>query len=257
MNILLVEDEPQTARMLQDTILEVKPHAQILAVLDSIEGVVRFFCETKQKPDLIFMDIQLADGLSFDIFSKVDIKSPVIFCTAYDQYSLQAFKANGVDYLLKPVKEEDVAAAFQKLETFGLLNKPEVAVLDLLKKALQAEKPHRKVLLVPYRENLIPLSISNVAIFLVDTEILYAYTFDQQKYPLTKPIAEIENDLDPQQFFRISRQAIVNREAIVEIQPYFGRKVCLKTPVKLPETLVVSRLKVSSFLHWMEEPSST
>lgn len=253
MKILLVEDEPQTAKMLRDIILELKPDYQIIDVLDSVEGVVHFLKETVVLPDLIFMDIQLADGMSFDIFTRVQVKSPVIFCTAYDQYSLQAFKTNGIEYLLKPVKAEDVQAAFNKLDTLTLGFKPEAAILELLRKEVTQKKAYRKSLLIQYRDSFIPLNVSDVAVFFVSNEILYAYTFDQQKYPLFKPISEIEGELNPESFFRINRQSLINRQAVKEIQPYFNRKVSVKTPVKLPETLVVSRLKVPEFLKWMEE----
>lgn len=252
MNILIVEDEPQTANVLRDIILELQPQSQIVDMLDSVESVVLFLQETATQPDLIFMDIQLADGMSFDIFTKVQVKCPVVFCTAYDQYSLQAFKTNGIEYLLKPVKAEDVQAAFDKLETLSKSFKPETAMLELMKGMLTPSKTYRKSLLIQYRDSFIPLNTSDVAVFFVENEILYAYTFEQQKYPLFKPMSEIESNLDPEQFFRISRQALINRKAIKEIQPYFNRKVSIKTNVKLPESLVVSRLKVTEFMSWLE-----
>lgn len=253
MKILIVEDEPQTANILRDIILELQPQSHIVDMLDSVESVVLFLQETATQPDLIFMDIQLADGMSFDIFAKVQVKCPVVFCTAYDQYSLQAFKTNGIEYLLKPVKAEDVQVAFDKLETLSKSFKPETAILELMKGMLTPSKTYRKSLLIQYRDSFIPLNTSDVAVFFVENEILYAYTFDQQKYPLFKPMSEIESVLDPEHFFRISRQALINRQAVKEIQPYFNRKVSVKTPVKLPETLVVSRLKVTEFMNWLEK----
>jgi len=252
MKILIVEDEPQTANILRDIILELQPQSHIVEMLDSVESVVLFFQQTATQPDLIFMDIQLADGMSFDIFTKVQVKCPVVFCTAYDQYSLQAFKTNGIEYLLKPIKAEDVQAAFDKLETLSKSFKPETAMLELMKGMLTPSKTYRKSLLIQYRDSFIPLNTSDVAVFFVENEILYAYTFDQQKYPLFKPLSEIESNLDPELFFRISRQALINRKAIKEIQPYFNRKVSIKTNVKLPESLVVSRLKVTEFMSWLE-----
>ena len=253
MKILIVEDEPQTANILHDIILELQPQAHIIKMLDSVESVVLFLQETAVQPDLIFMDIQLADGMSFDIFTKVQVKCPVVFCTAYDQYSLQAFKTNGIEYILKPVKAEDVQAAFDKLETLSKSFKPETAMLELMKDMLNLSKTYRKSLLIQYRDSFIPLNTSDVAVFFVENEIMYDYTFYQQKYPLFKPMSEIESNLDPEKFFRISRQALINRKAVKEIQPYFNRKVSIKTNVKLPESLVVSRLKVSEFMTWLEK----
>lgn len=253
MKILIIEDEPQTANMLKSIIRDQQPESQILAVLDSIEAVVNFLLPKTMLPDLIFMDIQLADGLSFEIFKRVEVTCPVIFCTAFDQYALQAFKTNGIDYLLKPVKEEDVAKAFSKIQNLKSTFKPEVDVLELVKNAITQKKSFRRSILVQYRESYIPLQMEDIAIFYLIDEMLYAYTFDQQKYAIFKPIAEIENEVDAENFFRISRQALINRKAVKEIQPYFNRKVSIKTPVQLPETLVVSRLKVPEFMKWMEQ----
>jgi DNA-binding LytR/AlgR family response regulator len=183
----------------------------------------------------------------------VEVKTPVIFCTAYDQYALQAFKSNGIDYLLKPVRSSDVKMAFEKLEGLRMLMKWDPSLLDLLRKSIQSPKDYRKSLLIQSRENFIPLQISDVAVFFVYEEILYAYTFTNQKHALFRSLSELEEEVNPADFFRISRQAFVNRKAVVEIQPYFNRKVVVKTTVKLPESLVVSRLKVSEFMKWMAE----
>ncbi|OJU52460.1 MAG: hypothetical protein BGN96_07255 [Bacteroidales bacterium 45-6] len=252
MKILIVEDEPQTARMLQSIVQELRPESLVVGVLDSIESTVEFLSAGKNMPDVIFLDIQLADGLSFEIFKQVEVKTPVIFCTAYDQYALQAFKSNGIDYLLKPVKGEDVKMALDKLEGFRLMMKWDPSLLDLLKQSIQPPKDYRKSLLLPSRENFIPLQVSDVAVFFVSDEVLYAYTFGNQKHAIFRPLSELEEEINPADFFRISRQALVNRKAVVEIQPYFNRKVVVKTHVKLPESLVVSRLKVSEFMRWME-----
>lgn len=253
MKILIVEDEPQTARMLQSIIQELRPASQVMGILDSIESTVGFLSAGKDMPDVIFLDIQLADGLSFEIFKQVEVKTPVIFCTAYDQYALQAFKSNGIEYLLKPVRSDDVKMAFEKLEGFRLLMKWDSSLLDLLRQSIHPQKDYRKSLLVQSRENFIPLQISDVAVFFVYDEVLYAYTFANQKHALFRSLSELEEEVNPADFFRISRQAFVNRKAVVEIQPYFNRKVVVKTIVKLPESLVVSRLKVSEFMKWMAE----
>ncbi|MDD3078619.1 MAG: LytTR family DNA-binding domain-containing protein [Paludibacter sp.] len=126
-------------------------------------------------------------------------------------------------------------------------------ILEMLKQSLASQPQYRKTLLVQYRESFIPLQISEIAVFFVDNEILYVYTFDQQKYAVYRPLGEIEAELNSSEFFRISRQALINRKAVKEVQPYFNRKVSIHTPIKLPETLVVSRLKVSEFMKWLEE----
>ena len=253
MKILIIEDEPKTADVLKDIIKQVQPGTEIVSVLDSIQKSVDFLSDPGNIPDLIFMDIQLADGLSFEIFSRVHVKCPVIFCTAYDQYSLQAFKTNGIEYILKPIKEEDVKSALNKFENLRRSIKPESEILNVLKNALGQSKNYKTTILVRFKEGYVPIQVSNIALFYVDTEIVYAHTMDNQRYAVFKPINNIEEESDPSQFFRINRQVLLNRMAITEIQPYFNRKVIVKTHLKIKEQLIVSRLKVTDFMTWMEQ----
>lgn len=254
MKILIIEDEPKTAEVLKDIIMLVQSGTEVLSILDSIQKTVDFLSVSGNMPDLIFMDIQLADGLSFEIFSRVQVKCPVIFCTAYDQYTLQAFKTNGIEYILKPIKEEDVKAAFTKFENLKQSIKPESELLDVLKNALGPKKSFKTTILVRFKEGHIPIQVSNIALFYVDTEIVYAFTSDNQKYAVFKPMNDIEEELDTSQFFRLNRQMLLNRSAITEIQPYFNRKVIIKTHLKINEQLIVSRLKVTDFMNWIEKP---
>lgn len=232
MKILIIEDEPKTAAVLKDIIIQVQPNTEILAILESIQKSVDYLSDSKDLPDLIFMDIQLADGLSFEIFSRVQVKCPVIFCTAYDQYSLQAFKTNSIEYILKPIKEEEVKAAFIKFENLKQSFKPDSEILEVLKRALRHKESFKTTILVRFKESYIPILISNIALFYVDTEIVYAVTFDNQKYAVFKPINDIEKEIDTSKFFRINRQVLLNRLAIIEIQPYFHRKVIIKPILK-------------------------
>lgn len=252
MRILIIEDEPKTAEVLKDIIQQVQPKSEIIAILESIHNSVSFLSVPANLPELIFMDIQLADGLSFEIFSRVKVKCPVIFCTAYDQYTMQAFKTNGIEYLLKPIKEEDVISAFIKYENLKQAINPESDLLSILKNTLENRKSFKTTILVRYKEGHIPIPVSEIALFYLDTDVVYAFTFDNQKYAVFKPINEIESDLDDAQFFRINRQMLLNRTAITEIQPYFNRKVIVKTALKVTEQLIVSRLKVTDFIHWIE-----
>jgi two-component system response regulator LytT len=255
MKILIIEDEPQTAEILAEIIQEVNSEATIVGILESIDQSVKFLSNKKNNPDLIFSDIQLADGLSFEIFKQVQIQCPVIFCTAFDQYTLEAFKTNGIEYILKPIKEEDVSNAFAKYNTLKNWLKPDEDIAELIKQSFSAKQKYKTSILVQYKESYIPVEIQNIAVFLVDTEIVYAHTFDHQRYAVHKTMAEIENDLDPAMFYRISRQALLNRKAIKEIQPYFHRKVVVKTALNISEQLIVSRLKVTEFMNWVEQPS--
>lgn len=254
MKILIIEDEPHNAQILSEIIVQLKPSSIILGIIESIEQAIKYFSNQNNIPDLIFADIQLADGLSFEIFSKIKIKCPIIFCTAYDQYTLQAFKTNGIEYILKPVKEEDIEGAFIKYETLKESLKPDNEIVNLLKQTFISPKESYKTsILVHYKESFIPIVVSKIAFFVVENEILYIQTLDNQRYPVFKTMSEIESSIDPSLFFRINRQVLLNKNAIKEIQPYFNRKVIIKTDLKIQEQLIVSRLKVTEFLSWIEQ----
>jgi len=253
MKVLIIEDEPHNALTLSEIIVQVRPGSIILEILESIEQAAKYLTNPNNKPDLIFADIQLADGLSFEIFSKIKIKCPIIFCTAYDQYTLQAFKTNGIEYILKPVKEEDVEAAFIKYETLKESLKPDNEIVNLLKQAFNQKESFKTSILVHYKESFIPVAVNKIAFFVVENEILYIQTFDNQRYSVFKSMSEIESSIDPSQFFRINRQVLLNKNAIKEIQPYFNRKVIIKTDVRTKEQLIVSRLKVTEFMNWIEQ----
>jgi two-component system, LytTR family, response regulator LytT len=253
MKILIIEDEPKTASVLEDIIIHYEPNTELLGILDSIQKSVEYLSNSQNLPDLIFMDIELADGLSFEIFAKVQVKCPVIFCTAYDQYALQAFKTNGIEYILKPIEEEAIKTAFIKYERLKQSIKPESEVLSVLKNALGHQNCFKTTILIRHKNSYVPILISNIALFFIETELLYAYTFDNKKYAVFKTISDIENDIDPALFFRINRQMLLNRSAIKEIQPYFHRKVIVKTHLKITEQVIVSRLKVTDFMNWIEK----
>lgn len=251
MNILIIEDEPQAAKILKEIIEEENPAAKVDAITESISQSVKYLQNTR--PDLIFSDIQLADGLSFEIFSRVEVHCPVVFCTAYDQYTLQAFKTNGIEYILKPVKNEDVKAAFEKVEKLKKVFSPGPELLESIQNIFSPKKSYKSSILIRYRESYIPVLVENIGLFVLQNEVVYAYTFDQKKQAVFKTLDEMEASIDPALFFRINRQTLVNRKAVLEIQPYFNRKMVIKTTFQTEEKLVVSRLKVSPFLEWMEQ----
>ena len=253
MNILIIEDEPHTAQTLSEIIVQVRPDSIILEILESIEQSVKYLSNDNNLPDLIFADINLADGLSFEIFSKVKLKCPIIFCTAYDQYTLQAFKTNAIEYVLKPVKEEEVELAFTKYETLKESLKPDTEIVSMLKNTFQQKENYKSSILVHFRERFIPIEVNKIAFFVVDAEVLYIQTFDNQRYPVFKPMSEVEASIDPSLFYRINRQVLLNKKAIKEVEPYFKRKVIVKTDLNIKEKLIVSRLKVAEFMNWIEQ----
>jgi two-component system response regulator LytT len=238
-NILIIEDEPGTARLLREFITAVDEAHKILAVCDSVEGTVAFLTSTTERIDLLFMDIQLADGSSFDIFRQVPITAPVIFCTAFDDHLLEAFKSNGIDYILKPFREKDIEQAFNKLQ-------------QLRSSVLQGPDRLQSSFLVKFREKIYPVAIKDVAVVALENEVVYLYTFNKEKHAVFKTIDEVESAMPSQSFFRINRQMILHRNAIQEMEPFFNRRVIVT--LKVPTTVrpLVSRLKVGLFLSWVE-----
>jgi two-component system, LytTR family, response regulator LytT len=254
MKILIIEDEPVIAGELKDLITKNHQGAEFLGVLDSIENSVKFLSDAKNEPDVIFMDIQLADGSSFEIFSLITINCPVIFCTAYDQYMLEAFKSNGIEYILKPVTDDDIQKAFNKLEKLRLSFNSESNILAIIKNAFSKPKDYLNSILVHHLGGYIPICVDNIAFFHLTNEIVYAHCYGNKKYSIYKSMEEIESTLNPNHFYRINRQILLNRSCIKEIQPYVNRKVIIKTDLQPTEELVVSRLKVTPFFKWIEQP---
>ena len=251
MNILIIEDEPRTARLLREFILAIDDGHTVLDICDSVESTVHFLQTTTDRIDLLFMDIQLADGNSFDIFRKVQVNIPVIFCTAYEDHLLEAFKANGIDYILKPFHEKDIEQAFRKLDQIrqSLLLAPGIPVR--IEQALSTRT--QSSFLVKFREKMYPVAVRDIAAVALENEIVYLYTFSKEKHAVFRPIDEIEAALDPQTFFRVNRQMILNREAILEMEPFFNRRVIVTLKVPTTDRPLVSRLKVTPFLEWVEK----
>ena len=249
MNILIVEDESHTASLLQE-IIEQDEDFMVIQKLESVVETVEYLNKYQKNIDLLFFDIQLADGHSFEVFKHVDVTVPVVFCTAYDEYSLQAIKNNGIDYVLKPFKEEEIHQALQKYKRLirNLQSKtPQPYYLQT-----EPEKKYQESFLTQYREKSIVKRVDEIALFYVEYETVFIYTISGEKFPLYKKLEYIESVCDPQQFFRINRQMLVNRAAIKSFEPYFNRKIILDIQAKLEDKAIVSRLKVTPFKEWLE-----
>lgn len=251
MNILIIEDEPRTARLLKEFILALDEANTVLEICDSVEGTVHFLQHNTQRLDLLFMDIQLADGSSFEIFKKVQITTPVIFCTAYEDHLLEAFKSNGIDYILKPLHEKDIEQAFRKLDQIrqSLLLTPSLPVR--IEHAFASRS--QSSFLVKFREKMYPVAVRDIAAVALEKEVVYLYTFNKEKHAVFRPIDDIEAALDPQAFFRVNRQMILNRDAIIEMEPFFNRRVIVTLRIPTTDRPLVSRLKVTPFLEWLEK----
>jgi DNA-binding LytR/AlgR family response regulator len=253
MTIVIIEDEVKTAKALGQLIISIRPDAQILAYIQSIDGAVNYLTENDQ-PDLIFMDIQLADGLCFEIFKSVEVISPVIFCTAFDDYAIEAFKSNGIDYILKPFSRDDIAQAIKKaseLKNFFQRNKKNLPDFDFLLNR-NGENTGKRSFLVFKNNKYTTIPTESIAYFYIKYDAPAIMTFDKVEYPITQSLDEVTKLLSPSQFFRVNRQYLLNFSAIKEAEHYFSRKLLLKLSVPTEEKLLVGKEKVTAFLNWLE-----
>mgnify|MGYP003582305460 CR=1 FL=1 len=250
MMTIIIEDEKPAARLLQRK-LE-KLNIQVGVMLHSVEEAIDWF-SNNEHPELIFLDIQLSDGLSFEIFEKIEIKSAVIFTTAYDEYALRAFKLNSIDYLLKPIDEDDLEIAVSKFK--ARLPKQETVQLDFeqIKKMLSNpfEKNHKKRFTVKIGQHLKVIATDEIECFFSENKGTYLHTFDNRNYLMECTLELLEQELDPADFFRISRKFIIPLKAIKEIVVYSNSRLKVILPSYKEDEVIVSREKVSDFKNWI------
>lgn len=254
MNIVIIEDEKLTAQDLQKTILSILPNAHIVAIISSVEEGLDFF-SVPTPIDLIFSDIQLGDGLSFELFEKAQIQIPIIFCTAYDEYALKAFAAFGVDYILKPFSSESVRKAIDKLDALTLRskNKENIDYNPIFEAIKQQLAPKTNTSILVYKgDKIIPTDISQIAFFHIENETVYAVTFDQTKLSTHYKLDILEQKFYPQ-FFRCNRQFLVNRKAIKEASQHFHRKLQVHLTLPFTDAILVGKEKVTAFLDWLQQ----
>lgn len=251
MNILIVEDETAAAVNLKAILRNIAPSYNILAVLETIEESVEYFQDKSQiRPDLVFMDIHLADGESFRIFDSVEIDSPIIFTTAYDEYALRAFKVNSIDYILKPIKSDELQRALEKFARLSNIEKNSYQErIDTMIEASRQE--HQRVFLVHVKDKIIPLNIDEVAYFYTSNEKVTATTFKGEKYVVDRTLEALQNNLPEEEFFRANRQFIIARKAVKDIAVWFGSRLSLNLTVQIPEKIIISKARVSEFKQWL------
>ncbi len=246
MKALLIEDETAAARNLAAVLREVAPGVQIVATLESVAESIEWLRSNPQ-PDLLFMDIHLADGDSFRIFGAVEVTAPVIFTTAYDRYALEAFKVSSIDYLLKPINADDVWRALEKLRR---LTSGERLDYGSRVRSLAAQR-QEEVFLVRVRDRIIPLQRDRIAYCYTSNEKVTACDFDGETYPLDKTLEALQALLPERDFFRANRQFIVARRAVKEIAVWFGSRLTLHLTVDTPERIVISKARVPEFKTWL------
>ena len=251
MNILIIEDEHKAAKELERILLEIDGDLSIVAILDSVEQGISYLSK-KPSVDLIFSDIQLADGMCFEIYDQVAVTSPIIFCTAFDEYMMEAFDTNAVSYLLKPITSEKVATALAKYHQMKTAFEPASAARTLGQIASQLTNVFKITLLVEHKDKIIPLRVKDIAYFYLDKTIVKITTLTNQRYFFASSLDEVERVLDPELFYRANRQFLINKDAIASIERHFSRKLIARLSHETPEAIVVSKAKASEFLRWLE-----
>lgn len=254
LQIVIIEDEAASARELARILQSISPHLSVVATLHSVTESISWFEDRLDYYDLIFMDIRLADGISFDIFKQTAIIKPVIFVTAYNDYALQAFKNNGIDYILKPFDAHEIKQALQKYDQLYLSSHtsrvPE-EVEQMLRHLSELTRPYKKSFLVHFREKLIPVETAEIAWFYTANDLVYAMTAKGLEYHLEYTMEQLISQLDPLQFFRANRQYIIQRSMIGEIQFYFNGRLSVKIQPEPPSTILISKARAPEFKAWM------
>ncbi len=249
MKAVIVEDEFIAAQSLQRLIASTDKNIEILVVLQSVEESIEWF-SVHSAPDLIFMDIHLADGYSFSILEKVKIECPIIFTTAYDEYALKAFEVNSIDYLLKPITKKGLEKSLSKLQLFSSQEKNEELIGRLLASLNQAKPGYKSHFLIPHKDKLMPLPVDQIAYIYSEYKMAKMVTFDRQTYTLDTSLEELCKQLNPGIFFRANRQYILSHRAINDISIWFGGKLSINLILPVPDKIMVSRARVSDFKDW-------
>ena len=254
MRILIIEDEIPAAKRLEKLILECKPESEILDVIHTVEDALDWF-ERNEEPDLIISDIQLADGVSFQIFEELDLDCPIIFSTAYDQYAIKAFELNSIDYLLKPYSRSTLQKSFDKLARFSISQSNSLKGLNLttLFNPVSNENVYKQRFLITKADALIPISIDDIAYIYTEDKAVMIKTIDNKSFFINYSLDDLEVQLDPAKFFRLNRQFITGLKAISKISQYFNGKLKIELSPVQEGKVIVSRAKTPVFKNWLEQ----
>ncbi|RYZ52209.1 MAG: response regulator transcription factor [Sphingobacteriales bacterium] len=244
MKIVIIEDELPAFNRLKKMVLETMPEATVLANLDSVQAATEWFSQ-HECPDLLFMDIHLADGSAFDLLKKVSIHCPIIFTTAYDEYAMEAFRAKTIDYLLKPVKKQELEAALLKLVEFRSLFGSQEQPAEKLAPS------YKKRFLIRFGEHIKTIAVMDIAYCYSENKATFARTFDGRNFPMDHNLDTLETMLDPQDFFRINRQYLISLNSIEEMRSYSKARVIIKLNPSVKEQPVVSSERAADFKAWL------
>ena len=252
MKVLIIEDEAPAFRRLEKILLEINPEISILEVIDSVEEAVNWL-ETNETPDLALMDIQISDGISFEIFDRTEVHCPVVFTTAFDEYLLRAFKVNSIDYLLKPIKKEELERALDKYQRLHQSDSPKVDINAILQKINLNDASFKNRFLVKQGEKMLSIKAKDIVLFQSRHGIVHIVTATGKTYLTDFTLDDLSKQLDPADFFRANRQFIVNAEFVDTIHKYFKGKLLLEMQGFSAEEIVISTEKATAFKEWMSQ----
>ncbi len=248
MKVLIVEDETVAYENLVDIISEIDPSIEITGNTESIRQTINWL-QNNQSPDLILMDIHLSDGSAFTIFQNITVEIPIIFTTAYDEYAIEAFKVNSVDYLLKPIKTDELERAFAK---FRKLNRTEVMqYLMQMSRLHPANNHHKDKLLIPYKDKLLPIDMKDISCFYTTNKNTCIYLKNGDSYSYSKTLEQIITALNPSDFIRANKQFIIARDSVKNITIWFDNRLFITLDIEVPERIYISKNKASEFKSWV------
>ena len=249
--VAIIEDEIIAARHMVALLKECDPQIEVLETLPSLRKALAWLENHLEQLDLIFMDIKLSDGLSFEIFEKIKIEKPVIFTTAFDEYAIRAFKVNSIDYLLKPVSIQDLAAALEKFKNLNT-NRPNIDYRLLVRQIQLNTSRYKDRFLVRKGDSLYPISSKEIAYFLADGNFVLLRTMENKSYPVNFSLDTLEELLEPKYFFRVTRKMIVHIQAIKRIDTYFKGRLKLAVEPPVDEAIIISNRKANDFKSWID-----
>ncbi|MDR2948007.1 MAG: LytR/AlgR family response regulator transcription factor [Dysgonomonas sp.] len=249
MKVLIVEDETAAYESLVDILKDIDPAIQVVGNTESVSQTIHWL-HNNPEPDIIFMDIHLSDGSSFLIFESIEVETPIIFTTAYDEYAIDAFKLNSVDYLLKPIKSEELERALHKFSRWTRKD-----ILEYLSRLPQlAPQPrYNNKLLLPVKDKLLPIDLRDVSYFYTTDKSTQVYLRDGKSYPYSKTLEQIFSSLDPANFYRANKQYIIARDSVKNITIWFDNRLLITLDIDVPERIYISKNKAADFKAWVSK----
>tara|TARA_B100001287_G_C22673238_1_gene526334 strand:- start:778 stop:1551 length:774 start_codon:yes stop_codon:yes gene_type:complete len=255
MKIAIIEDEPKIAESLKLILMEIDSSISVMKILSSVKSSVEWLRVNQSRCDLLFMDINLTDGISFEIFNQIESNTPIVFVTAYDQYALDAFRVNGVDYILKPFDKTKIKQSLKKFKSLTRTGSNPISaeslqhLLEVVASKTITNK--RKSYLVYHQDKLIPLSVDDISWFYKSNQVTYACTISNKKYIIDDTLDKIQSEVSSENFYRANRQFIVSKNAIENIAIYFNGRLIVNILPKPDEKILVSKAKATDFKNWL------